>query len=856
VRGQTLSLCAPLAALSLLFGTGGLASDANTGKDVANAAPTILDYLPDTWKPINEEQIFLLQLAAVPTPASIEANASCSISEDADRVPIRVLLGADRDEVLTALDQRDESVAVVRCSRVLPSDSTVTLHWGAGVAATSGSTTQVEKSLQFHVRKPFTVLTGCDPQRPIPVRFSAPVPRASAWALSLVSDDGRSYAPTPNEWGNSILDSHLVDSVVFNGPFPENSTLTLHLPGDLVDNTGRTLSNATQFPHLVKIGVSPPFSRSFGVLESKQGGILPIVVRNFDAWSLKGDGQIVARMLRVDSNPLSISSWFKRVEDIDRFNTQCVEDTAPVYDGSSSHWLPFRVGTFCFGMARDLGTPSGNASVFRPEDSPSLFAIEEPRRRQNEQWPGIALRTPGFYVVELESQAPASFGQAQVRYVTTSALVTDLAVHFQWGTEGSVAWVTRLSNSSPVADAAISVSDHCTGVVLWQGKTNHDGIATIPTLPSIVYEAPGCDMVLGGKSHPYLITARHESDFSFALALRSMGLDSIYANPDLPYDYSYHYGGFQVTEGISRRKRTLPPLGKQLNEDRSMPKLAGNPVGPPVTNESKVLKIGLRDEGIVAPSAWRFGVVASTHDGRPVRGRSIVVKFYSVDSMVGPEHSVGGFDSFWDTRKIEELQSCQGLSDSQGKLSCILSSREVTGMVVVRAESHDDAGHIAGATLGLWPHPAAGRDLDMLREKSQPLEAGETARIRIKARFRTATALVTVTRYGQFLSSFVKHLSGETTIIELPVALNYAPEVTVTVLVVGRAEIGAASGQKNKTQTDSAQPQYQLGAAVIKVKADMGANPAAPAIRGGTLSLPGMPLFDRVGQVHATTPPQ
>jgi hypothetical protein len=232
------------------------------------------------------------------------------------------------------------------------------------------------------------------------------------------------------------------------------------------------------------------------------------------------------------------------------------------------------------------------------------------------------------------------------------------------------------------------------------------------------------------------------------------------------------------------------------------------------------------------------------------------VKFYSVDSMVGPEHSVGGFDSFWDTRKIEELQLCQGFSDSQGKLSCILSSREVTGMVVVRAESHDDAGHIAGATLGLWPHPAAGRDLDMLREKSQPLEAGETARIRIKARFRTATALITVTRYGQFLRSFVKHLSGETTIIELPVALNYAPEVTVTVLVVGRAEIGAASGQTNKTQTDSAQPQYQLGAAVIKVKADMGANPAAPAIRGGTLSLPGMPLFDRVGQVHATTPPQ
>ena len=60
----------------------------------------------------------------------------------------------------------------------------------------------------------------------------------------------------------------------------------------------------------------------------------------------------------------------------------------------------------------------------------------------------------------------------------TAALVTNLAVHFKWGRESSLAWVTTLDEAQPVAGAAVAVRD-CRGRVLWEGKTGADGAAPI-----------------------------------------------------------------------------------------------------------------------------------------------------------------------------------------------------------------------------------------------------------------------------------------------------------------------------------------------------------------------------------------
>ncbi len=59
---------------------------------------------------------------------------------------------------------------------------------------------------------------------------------------------------------------------------------------------------------------------------------------------------------------------------------------------------------------------------------------------------GIPLRDPGFYVVELASPrlGAALLGDKRPRYVATTALVTNMAVHLKWGREDSLVWVTRL----------------------------------------------------------------------------------------------------------------------------------------------------------------------------------------------------------------------------------------------------------------------------------------------------------------------------------------------------------------------------------------------------------------------------
>ena len=47
-------------------------------------------------------------------------------------------------------------------------------------------------------------------------------------------------------------------------------------------------------------------------------------------------------------------------------------------------------------------------------------------------------------------------------YVRTSALVTNIGVHFKLGRENALAWVTTLDTGKPVANARVAVSD-CQG---------------------------------------------------------------------------------------------------------------------------------------------------------------------------------------------------------------------------------------------------------------------------------------------------------------------------------------------------------------------------------------------------------
>jgi hypothetical protein len=80
---------------------------------------------------------------------------------------------------------------------------------------------------------------------------------------------------------------------------------------------------------------------------------------------------------------------------------------------------------------------------------------------------GIPLEAPGLYIVEIESPRLGAFllGKPQSAFIPTSVLVTNLSVHFKWGRQASLIWVTTLDEGRPGHDAQVAVHD-CTGKTL------------------------------------------------------------------------------------------------------------------------------------------------------------------------------------------------------------------------------------------------------------------------------------------------------------------------------------------------------------------------------------------------------
>jgi uncharacterized protein YfaS (alpha-2-macroglobulin family) len=166
----------------------------------------------------------------------------------------------------------------------------------------------------------------------------------------------------------------------------------------------------------------------------------------------------------------------------------------------------------------------------------SAFQIALPGGGKEFEVVGVPLTKPGFYVVEVASPklGEALLGRKAPRYVAASALVTNMAVHFKWGREGSLVWVTALDTSAGVGSADVRITDSCTGQLLAKGSTDSSGRLAVPAgLPE--QESYGsCDE--GSSSHPLMISARKDDDFSFDLSRWSDGISP--GDFELPYGYN------------------------------------------------------------------------------------------------------------------------------------------------------------------------------------------------------------------------------------------------------------------------------------------------------------------------------
>jgi len=496
--------------------------------------PFVRRLQPSSWNPIDEEQFFVLELNGPATSESVAANTWCALADLGERVPVRLVEGQDRAALLKhlGLDKRAAKQplqwATLTCNRRLTAGTKMQLVFGKGVATPSGIANTVEKRFDFEVRKPFEAEFTCErtsadapclPVRPMTLSFNAPVAVKLASAIKLQSANG-SFKPELEK--NTQADG-TVTHLQFATPLPARTSFTVVLPKDFQDISGRSLRNAANFPLKVATGDLPPLAKfaasPFGIVERYAEGtdgpaLLPVTLRNVEAGlSVKGlqagaadaaessgaKAQVKGKVATLQpTNDADIIAWYRKVRRYDETSIERKE-LAAEFKGA----IPPAVGDDEYQrgyvQTRMLSLLAGRNDV---------KALDLPKPLGNDPRPfevvGIPL-SPGFHVVEIASQLLGGallderYGANRTMYVRTTALVTNLGVHFKLGRQNALVWVTTLDKGQPVAGAQVRVSG-CDGQELATAKTNAQGIATIEGL---AFEAPSC-----GNGDGYFVSAR------------------------------------------------------------------------------------------------------------------------------------------------------------------------------------------------------------------------------------------------------------------------------------------------------------------------------------------------------------
>ncbi len=479
----------------------------------STGGPAVASVQPYPGSEIEEDQHFLMELTAPAQAASVSAHAACEVEGIGERIPMQVVTGAARDAVLKErrLQAKAARMLLLACQRPSPSGAKVRVVWGAGVAAQANpkQVTRQAQRFDYTVRTPLAAEFSCErersdaaclPIRPMVLRFSSPVPRSVAQAVRLMPDAGAALAPVFDADDRA----EEVSELRFPSPLPENTRYLLVIDAGVRDVTGRALSNADAFPMAVATGAAPPLAKfaaaPFGVVEWDGEALLPLTLRHVqgDLRPAAPAGAVRIKTLRSDAD---IFAWHAKVA---AYHERSI--TAEAAGLPRAQWHEMEKVTDARGRVREVQ----RVRYVRTRELPLLSQGDDVRRLDLPQLQGgdprpfevigIPLREPGYHVVEIESRG---LGQALLdkpapMYVRTGVLVTNLGVHFKWGRENSLVWVTSLDRGRPVPDAEVRVSD-CAGRPVWSGRTGPDGIARIER----ALGAPECR-----DGDGYFVTAR------------------------------------------------------------------------------------------------------------------------------------------------------------------------------------------------------------------------------------------------------------------------------------------------------------------------------------------------------------
>ena len=242
-----------------LKSTSGYAATGQREFTVDAGGPVARAILPgEDSSEIEEDQVFLVAANLPATPASVAANAYCSVKGIGEKIPVDVLsadlagkvigeLGTDSWTVRSFLESAGlpaaipapadrakayAAVTALKCRRPLPPGTDMALIWGANIAGVGGKTAGAEQRFDYTVRAPFTAkfecsrvnaAAGCNPVEKAWVRFSAPIATDLAKQIRIQTADGKLLTPTildqesDSERGDAKTNA-TVSAVGFKGP--------------------------------------------------------------------------------------------------------------------------------------------------------------------------------------------------------------------------------------------------------------------------------------------------------------------------------------------------------------------------------------------------------------------------------------------------------------------------------------------------------------------------------------------------------------------------------------------------------------------------------------------------------------
>ena len=488
----------------------------------STGGPQVLGILPPTYEAIDEAQYFVLRFNGAVARESLLANGWCAMEGLGERIPVRWIDGAERLALLKmgrwekAAAAAPQQFATLACNRRLTPGAKLRLVLGSGLATPSGVATRSAQAFDYDVREPFSAELRCErenaqaaclPIRPLRLSFNAPVPRALAEGVRL-HGGAATLSPLFEEGGEPAArpdPEALVASLRFEGLAPQ-TRYQLQLPQGFQDAAGRPLRNAAAFPMAVATADMPPLVKfaaaPFGIVERFAEGpqgpaLLPVTVRRIEG---TGTGQVSVLAPQSDAD---IIAWQRKLQDYDRgmvARERARRDVRgalpPVIDADDGAVVSARMLSLLAGQPQvsAMALPSAVPGDPRP------FEVV-----------GIPL-APGFHVVEIASPLlgaallDARYGAQRTMYVRSSALVTNLAVHFKLGRENSAAWVTTLDKGQVVAGAQVQVSD-CNGRLLASARTDAQGLARFEGLSP---EPPDCRGE-GWRGAAYFVSARAQT---------------------------------------------------------------------------------------------------------------------------------------------------------------------------------------------------------------------------------------------------------------------------------------------------------------------------------------------------------